>query len=344
MVVLGGGSNVVVADRGLDAMVLRVAIRGHRHEGGLHRCGAGEPWDDVVAQAVGVGDAGIECLSGIPGEVGAAPMQNIGAYGQEVASTIVAVEAIRRADGIAVELDNAACGFGYRDSMFKREGAGKYIVTAVSFQLATGGAATVAYPELARAAREDRDLPRPRDSVPRLRRNKSMVLTADDENRRPAGPFYVNPTVTADEADSVAARAAAITDDPMPRYPSPHGVKLSAAWLIDRSGLHKGFSRGQVGLSTRHTLAIVNRGGASAKDIVQFAAEVRDTVRATFAVTLTPGPTLLGFSDDELAPLRRCAVGYFLADAFLADTFLAAFLGLAAATGVDAAWAAGAVR
>ncbi len=304
LVVLGGGSNVLVADRGLDALVLRVRTLGIVEQGGRVEVGAGTAWDELVAWTVARGYAGVECLSAIPGDVGAAPMQNIGAYGQEVAAVIERVHAVDRRDGSAVELDAAACRFGYRDSVFKAEAAERYVVTRVDFRFGPG-APSVAYAELERAlAGNTPTLARVRDTVIALRRAKSMVLDPADENRRSAGSFFVNPTVSAAEADAVAARAAEVAPgQTMPRFDQRERAKLSAAWLIERAGLAKGTRRGPVGLSTRHTLAIVNYGGARAADVVAFAAEVRARVREVFGVTLTPEPRLYGFRPEEVAAL-----------------------------------------
>jgi UDP-N-acetylmuramate dehydrogenase len=316
--VLGGGSNLLIADRGLDALVLRINLRGVTSiiEGDTVRVsvGAGERWDDIVALAVERGWAGLECLSGIPGDTGAAPIQNIGAYGQEVAETIALVRAIDRATGTAVTLDNAACGFGYRDSVFKHDAKDRYAIVGVTFALRLGGAATVRYAELERRLREIGALASPalapplavvRDTVLALRRGKSMLLDPADENGKSAGSFFMNPTVSADDLDLVKARveqAGALgSGESMPVFPAADGrVKLSAAWLIERAGYRKGTSMGAVGLSTRHALAIVNRGGATAAEILAFATRVRNAVLDRFGVALVPEPALLGFAPDEL--------------------------------------------
>ena len=313
---LGGGSNVLVADRGLEALVLRVGGRQLRAEpSGDHllvEVDAGLPWDDLVSWAVAAGASGIECLAGIPGDVGAAPIQNIGAYGQEVGSVLERVHLIARDDGRELDLDHDGCQLGYRDSLFKGAAAGRYVVTRVRLRLRPDGPATVAYAELSRGLgdAEEPSLKQVRDTVLALRRAKSMVLDPSDVNRRSAGSFFVNPTLPIVEVETVAERVAERLGEraAMPRYPaaadaSGERVKLSAAWLIERAGMERGWGRGPVGLSTKHTLAIVNRGGATAAEIVAFAAEVRARVRETFGVTLTPEPRLLGFEPEELAPL-----------------------------------------
>lgn len=312
--VLGGGSNLLVADRGFDGLVLRPRILGittrvttHNRGAGVEiEAGAGEPWDGLVARAVAEGWAGIECLSGIPGDVGATPIQNVGAYGQEVAETIVHVRAIERPTGEIVTLDAARCGFGYRDSVFKREDRDRFVIARVGFALRSGGAPSLRYAELAKklASVASPSLADVREAVIALRRGKSMVLDRDGENGKSAGSFFMNPTLDAADAAAVEARVASsdvlAPGETMPRWPAASArVKLSAAWLIERSGFRKGAGDGAVGLSTKHTLAIVNRGGATAAEIVAFARRVRDSVLDRFGVRLTPEPVMVGFRDDE---------------------------------------------
>lgn len=307
---LAGGSNVVVADRGLAGLVVRVATRGvcfaPPREGRVRvEVAAGESLDALVALAVERGLAGLECLSGVPGSVGATPVQNVGAYGQEVASTLVAVEALARATGEAVRFDASACGFGYRSSAFKGAWRDAYVVTRVTFDLVEGGAPDVRYPELARALGARPTLAEARDAVLALRRGKSMLFDPADANGRSVGSFFVNPTLRADEADAVARRADLPAGESMPRYAAAGGfAKLSAGWLIERAGFPRGTSDGRVGLSTRHALAVVNRGGASAAEVVAFAARVRAGVRERFGVSLAVEPDLLGFEPGEVAGLR----------------------------------------
>jgi UDP-N-acetylmuramate dehydrogenase len=295
--VLGGGSNLVVSDEGHPGLVLHVDLRGvdaiQEDTTALVTAGAGEAWDPFVARCVGRGWAGLECLSGIPGRVGAVPIQNVGAYGQDVSETIERVGALDLESGAAVSLTGAECGFAYRDSRFKREDLGRFLITSVSFRLRPGGAPAVRYPELEQAlagATQPR-LADVRQAVIALRRRKSMVIDPDDENRRSVGSFFTNPVVDAARAESVRSRADAAS---MPAFPAADGrVKLSAAWLIERSGLARGQGEGPVGLSTRHTLAIVNRGGATARQVVAFARSVRDRVRDRFDVVLRPEPVFV---------------------------------------------------
>lgn len=307
VVVLGGGSNVLVADRGLDAFVLRPTVGGTSiaAEGGrtIVRAGAGERWDTLVERTVAFGLAGVECLSGIPGDVGGAPIQNIGAYGQEVAETIVEVAAVDRASGEVVRFDRAACAFGYRDSAFKRALAERFVVVEVAFALTPGGAPSLRYAELARTlgGAERPSLASVRAAVIALRRSKSMVYDPADDNHRSAGSFFTNPTL---DDGALAAFRARDGADGAPTFAADGGrTKLSAGWLIERAGFPRGSGRGRVGLSTKHALALVNRGGATAAELVAYAAEVRAAVRARFGVTLTPEPALLGFEPAEIAGL-----------------------------------------
>jgi UDP-N-acetylmuramate dehydrogenase len=306
--VLGGGSNVVIADEGLDALVIRIMLRGRRvrDEGDQDvelTAAAGEPWDDVVEYAVGRGWAGLECLSGIPGLVGAAPIQNIGAYGQDVSQTIARVRAYDRISRSIVMLPPDECAFGYRDSMFKSVSPDRYVVLDVTFRLAKGGAPTIRYAELeARLAEQRLDRPSLDDvrrAVMAIRRSKSMVIDPDDPNRRSCGSFFVNPVVTPEELSHVERRAGG--PDSMPRFPQSDGQhKLSAAWLIERAGFQKGQRRGAVGLSTRHALALVCHDGAKAGSVIAFAREIRDRVRDRFGVVLMPEPVLWGFRDSGI--------------------------------------------
>jgi UDP-N-acetylmuramate dehydrogenase len=300
--ILGGGSNLVVADGGVDALVLKPALREvttREVDGAVElTAGAGEPWDDLVRLAVEQGWAGLECLSGIPGLVGATPIQNVGAYGQDVSETVTAVRALDRATGRVVTLDRAACGFAYRDSVFKSGEPDRYVVLAVTYRLTPGGPPAVRYPELARhLAARGRAVPSledVRESVRAIRRAKSMVLEADDPNRRSCGSFFVNPIVTAEQA----ARVETIAGDPaMPRWPQPDGrVKLAGAWLIERAGIRRGEMDGAVGLSTRHALAVVSHEGARAADVGAFARRIRARVEAHFGVRLVPEPVFWGFA------------------------------------------------
>ena len=295
---LGGGSNVVVADAGVEALVVRVGLRGvtTREAGRVVdiTAAAGEPWDDLVALAVARGWAGLECLSGIPGLVGATPLQNVGAYGQEVSDTVVAVRALDTTTGEALTLSPAECGFAYRDSAFKSRELGRYVVLAVTYRLRPGAAPTLGYADVERAVAA-RGLTAPtladvRASVLAIRRTKSMVLDPGDPNRRSCGSFFTNPIVTAADAEQVARRAG---EAMMPRWPQADGgVKLSAAWLIERAGYRRGQREGAVGLSTAHALAVVAHDGARAADVLGFARRLQASVAERFGVRLALEPAV----------------------------------------------------
>jgi UDP-N-acetylmuramate dehydrogenase len=301
--VLGAGSNVVIADEGLDGLVVRIGLRGRRVREDAEptvelTVAAGEPWDDVVDYAVNRGWAGIECLSGIPGLVGAAPIQNVGAYGQEVSMSIARVRAYDRISRSITTLIPDDCAFAYRDSMFKTTAPDRYVILDVTFRLEKGGAPTVRYAELADNLAKAKIVTPTLDDVRRtvltLRRAKSMLLDLDDVNRRSCGSFFLNPIVSTEELPRIERRTG--VSQGMPQFPQGEGhVKLSAAWLIERAGFSKGQRRGAVGLSTRHALAIVSHEGATAGAVLAFAREIRDRVRDRFGVVLVPEPSLWGF-------------------------------------------------
>jgi len=293
LLVLGAGSNVVVADEGFDGTVLRVDT--HRSApappGSTHVIEAGVDWDGFVADAVDQGYAGVEALSGIPGLVGAAPIQNIGAYGQELSQTVDRVRVLDRTTGRVVELDRAECGFSYRDSVFK--GSERYVVLAVALSLERsrlGG--PVRYAELARTLGVGTGDRVPADEVRAavldLRRRKGMVLDPADHDTWSAGSFFTNPRLPAGDAARLLPADA-------PRWPEPDGrVKTSAAWLIERSGFGKGYGDGAVRLSGKHTLAVTNRGGATTRELLALARTVRDGVRERFGIALVNEPVLVG--------------------------------------------------
>jgi UDP-N-acetylmuramate dehydrogenase len=309
VLVLGGGSNLVLSDDGHPGLVVHLAMRGvaARPSGDAMdvTAAAGEQWDPLVAFAADKGWAGIECLSGIPGLVGATPIQNVGAYGQDVSETIVAVEAIDLRSRARATFDNAACRFGYRMSRFKAEDRGRYVVIGVTYRLRPGGPPALKYAELSRHFAERGtaapSLAETRQAVIEVRRRKSMVLDPADPNARSVGSFFMNPVIAAGEFDGLAARiiadGVAASAEEIPHYPGgPGRVKLSAAWLIEHAGFHRGYRRGPVGLSGKHTLAIVNLGGATAADVVALAREVRDGVRDRFGIALHPEPVFVGLS------------------------------------------------
>lgn len=310
--VLGGGSNLVVADRGFDGLVIVYQASAIRSTGDgdgddeVVWADAGVTWDAFVDWSVTSGLAGIECLSGIPGRVGAAPIQNIGAYGQDAAETIVAVDVVDRQDGSVRRLDAADCGFGYRTSHFKGSWKDRYVVTAVGWRLRRDGRGRIAYRDLERHFADrggEVGVAAVREAVLAVRRRKSMVLDPSDPNRRSAGSFFVNPVVEPAAAAATRRAADALDRGPMPAFPAPGGVKLSAAWLIEAAGFVRGHVAGRVGLSTAHALALINRGGATAAELLGFASTIRRGVQDRFGVSLTPEPVLVGFTPDETARL-----------------------------------------
>lgn len=295
--VLGGGSNLLVSDAGFPGLVLQIAIEGIEGAGeGLFQVGAGEVWDGFVDRMVKAGMQGVECLAGIPGSVGGTPVQNVGAYGQEVAETIVGVRTFDRQTGEFLELDREACKFRYRKSLFNVDVPDRYIVTRVDFQLHPFGQPQVTYGDVKRYfldSPEHIDLQSVAAAVRRIRRGKGMLIVEGDPDCRSAGSFFKNPVV---EADRVAEIAAAGTcKEPMPQWPAGDGlVKLSAAWLIERAGFPKGFTDGAAGISSRHTLALINRGGATAADIEDLQGRIQDGVWVRFGVELEREPVKLG--------------------------------------------------
>jgi UDP-N-acetylmuramate dehydrogenase len=300
--VLGGGSNLVVSDRGWPGLVLKISIMGigtaKQNGRVVFTAGAGEDWDRVVAQSVEQGCAGIECMSGIPGTAGGTPVQNVGAYGQEVAETITTVRVIDVVSGEARQMSNAECGFLYRTSIFNSSQKGRYIVTHVSYALRPGGTPRVEYADLKRyfaSLSSSPTLLQVREAVREIRASKAMLITPNDENSHSAGSFFKNPIISPAEYERIAAMSQPDNQNP-PRYPAPGGqVKISAAWLVERAGFHKGFGNGRVGISTKHTLAIVNRGDATAAEIIQFKDKVQEGVFKVFGVQLHPEPVFVGF-------------------------------------------------
>lgn len=299
--ILGGGSNVVVSDSGFLGLTLKISLRGiesHNHgKFRLYRVAAGEDWDGFVARAIEEGCAGIECLSGIPGTVGGTPVQNVGAYGQEVAETIVEVKTINRYSLQLRPFNPVECAFGYRSSRFNSSHPQRHVILGVEFLLRREGALTLRYGDLQKlfGGTASPSLQEVRNAVLEIRRSKSMVLEPDDENRRSAGSFFRNPVVLENMFEALDRRM--LTRGlVMPSYPAGEGMrKLSAAWLVEQAGFTKGFTRGAVGISTRQALAIVNRGGATAAEIVSLKDEIQSRVLAEFGIELQPEPVFVGF-------------------------------------------------
>lgn len=302
LLILGGGSNLVVADDGFPGTVVQVATTGMTtdidDEDTLASChgvsvtlAAGESWDAFVAYAVAHRWVGVECLAGIPGLVGATPIQNVGAYGQEVADTVASVRTWDRVDRCQRTFAMGDCGFGYRTSRFKAEPT-RYVILEVTFQLKLGTwGDPVTYGELARQlgieVGERAPIVDIREGVLALRRGKGMVLDATDHDTWSAGSFFTNPILTEDQASRLPPEA--------PRWPQPDGtVKTSAAWLIEHAGFEKGYGNARVSLSTKHTLALTNRGGARTSDLISLADEVRNGVRDKCGVVLANEPILIG--------------------------------------------------
>lgn len=300
--VLGGGSNLVVSDKGWPGLVLKVAIPGinHRHGHGTayFDVGAGEDWDGFVAIAVQHLCAGVECLSGIPGSVGGTPVQNVGAYGQEVADTIVSLTALNLETGEEEEFEKADCGFGYRTSVFNTSRRGRYVILRVTYALPHNGEPRLAYGDLKKhfaGLGRTPTLAEVREAVRQIRASKGMLLTPGDEDARSAGSFFKNPVLSAEQFDDLKRRAAARNLE-VPSYPALEAQrKVSAAWLVEHSGFSKGFQRGRVRLSSKHALAIVNRGGATAAEIVAFKDEIERHVHQTWGIGLEVEPVLVGF-------------------------------------------------
>lgn len=311
LLVMGGGSNLVVADAGFDGLVLQVATTGttwnRSGDETVVQAAAGERWDALVREATRRGLAGVECLSGIPGCVGGTPVQNVGAYGQDVAAVIESVGVYDRATHTQTTLGAADCQFAYRTSRFRHGEPDRFIVCDVTFRLREG-APTVAYPDVLaelerRNGAAEATVHDVRDAVLRVRGRKGMVLDPADPDTRSVGSFFVNPVVPTAVVEALARRAAGR----VPMFPQPGGtVKVPAAWLIEHAGFSKGFAQGPAGLSTKHPLAIVNRGGAAARDVLALAARIARQVHDRTGIHLRPEPVLVGFGDDpDAAYLQR---------------------------------------
>lgn len=290
--VLGGGSNLLVSDQGFAGMVLHVGLRGITQQGDHFEVAAGESWDAWVSHAVERNYGGIECLAGIPGTVGASPVQNIGAYGQEVAESITKVRALDLITEKFVTLSATECGFAYRESIFNTSQRGRYLVTSVQFKLQPGAAPQLRYAELEQrfADQPHPTLAQVSAAVREIRARKGMLIVAGDPDCRSAGSFFKNPIVELKVVDRVASRV----EGPVPTYPvSDTHKKLSAAWLIEQAGFHKGYGSGPAGISTKHTLALVNRGGARAADVMLLMTEILKGVYQKFGVTLEMEPVVV---------------------------------------------------
>lgn len=304
--VLGGGSNIVVADAGFRGLALRVALRGIRtavqSDHAIVTASAGEEWEQLVATCVTRKWAGFECLSGIPGRVGATPIQNVGAYGQEISETLLSLEAVELATGKLRQFDGSECGFGYRTSRFKTGSRHRFIITSVTYRLEVNGKPALRYAELARYVAQhggaDPTIEQVRASVLALRRRKAMVIDPEDPDSRSVGSFFVNPIVSREASERLNSQASTLTaaGEQIPAFPTADDqVKLSAAWLIERAGISRGYVHGNVGTSTKHALAIVNRGGGTAREVIELKQMIQTRVLDMFGVALTPEPVFVGF-------------------------------------------------
>ena len=302
--VLGGGSNLLVADAGWAGLVLKVALQGIDQRSGhdddgktLFDAGAGESWDKFVSRAVIARCAGVECLSGIPGSVGGTPVQNVGAYGQEVSETIASVQVLDLKDRQVRELCPEACGFSYRASIFNTTERGRFIVLRVTYALTPGGSPRITYADLKHhfEGRETApNLAETREAVRHIRALKGMLIVPGDPDCQSAGSFFKNPVLSQEQHEDLKQRAAA-RGFTLPNYPALETrKKVSAAWLVERSGFAKGFGFGRVGISSKHALAIVNRGGATAADVLALKEQIQHRVEEIWGVHLEPEPVMVG--------------------------------------------------
>ncbi len=302
--VLGGGSNVLIADEGFDGLVVHLRMRGvsviaKDGEKVFLRAAAGVDWDAFVAFCVERNLAGIECLSGIPGKVGATPIQNVGAYGQEVSETIVKVTAFDKQEKKVVELKNDECGFGYRSSIFNSIYRNRFIILDVVFRLVENGSPKISYKDLIEFFDGGKpDLKKTREAVIEIRRRKAMVIDERDPNSRGCGSFFKNPIVTADKLEELKRIFARDSEAMIPAFPMENGkFKISAAWLIEKAGFQKGYRMGNVGISEKHSLAIVNLSDASASEVIRLKNLIQIKVREKFGIDLMPEPVFIGFKD-----------------------------------------------
>lgn len=297
--VLGGGSNLLVADSGFPGLALHIALRGiavsRDGEKAVFSAAAGEEWDGLAARAVQEGYAGVECLSGIPGSVGGTPVQNVGAYGQEVSETIVSVRVLDRSNHAFVTLANSECGFGYRKSILNTTERDRYIVTRVDYALDRNRAPAIRYRDLEAYLKGRKPtLPLVREAVLAIRARKGMVIVPGEADSRSAGSFFKNPLVPLAALGRIAA-ASGVAPELVPHYPDGKGsMKVPAAWLVEHAGFARGYVLGEAGISSRHTLALINRGHATAVGILALRDRIVEGVRGRFGVELEPEPVWVG--------------------------------------------------
>lgn len=290
---LGGGSNLLVSDAGFAGLVLHISLKGITQQENVFQVAAGENWDGLVSHAVDRDYAGVECLAGIPGTVGGTPIQNVGAYGQEVSETITSVCVLDLSTLRFEEFSNSECGFAYRSSVFNTTARGRYIVTRVSYALRKDGAPKIAYTDLKRYFQESAvpSLSEVSAAIREIRRGKGMLIVPGDPDCRSAGSFFKNPVIPEGHYTRIATQETV----EVPHYPAGGGmVKIPAAWLLERAGFRKGYALGAAGISSRHTLALINRGGARATDIFALRDKIVAQVEARFGIRLVPEPVLLG--------------------------------------------------
>ncbi|MBL8148692.1 MAG: UDP-N-acetylmuramate dehydrogenase [Blastocatellia bacterium] len=297
--VLGGGSNILVSDNGFSGLVLHLATKGiewkQQTNSLLAKVDAGEQWDNFVEQTISKNLAGVECLSGIPGSVGATPIQNVGAYGQEVSETITSVTAYDRLAEKLVTFSNDECHFAYRNSLFKSLSPNRFILLEVTYRLNPDGSPTIRYPELLKLFSQKPSLSELREVVIKLRRSKGMVIDSTDPDSRSAGSFFINPTISKEEFEQLLNRLD-LSRELIPNFAAPEGrVKLSAGWLIENAGFQKGYKHSNVAISSKHALALVNSGNAKARDLVELMEQIQSKVKESFDIVLTPEPVFVGF-------------------------------------------------
>lgn len=304
MFVLGGGSNILVSDEGFDGLVLQINLKGieiGNENNGVVKVSAqaGEDWDGFVDFCVGKNLAGIECLSGIPGFVGGTPIQNVGAYGQEISETIVSVRVFDRKSKETLELKNEDCKFTYRSSIFNTTEKDRFIVLSVIYELKQNGAPKIFYKDLVELFEgKTPDLHETRVAVCRIRAEKAMLVRQTGLDSQSAGSFFKNPVVGLKKFAEIVEVAKNMGIENVPNfYVDGNNVKVPAAWLIEKSGFHKGFVKGNAGLSTKHTLALTNRGNAKAGDIIELKNEIQKKVKELFAIELKPEPVFVGFNE-----------------------------------------------
>ncbi len=291
---LGGGSNIIFPDDGYDGLVLHIALQGATFTTEGVTAASGETWDTIVANSIKRGLAGLECLSGIPGQVGATPIQNVGAYGQEVSNTILWIEVLDRTSLEIIRIPGSECNFEYRQSRFKTSDAEKYIITSVHYRLNPDGKPTISYPELKQQVHEElsaqsgpQALSTARNAVLALRRNKSMIIDVEDPNGRSVGSFFLNPVISSEQAEELK-----LAYPKLPHYPFLGKIKIPAAWLVEQAGFTKGYRCGGIGVSERHALALINLNG-STKELLKLAENIKDSVISKFGIQLKIEPKIV---------------------------------------------------